>query len=97
MKETLRRRHRCRASRLHNGLCDISRILCHAIAETNEDLMALISAAPNITGPGILIPTRKHALFSLVSGKPLESGLPNDAYEEFDSTAKPVGVPSVLY
>jgi GNAT superfamily N-acetyltransferase len=36
----------------------------HAIGETNEDLMALISAAPNITGPGILIPTRNHALFS---------------------------------
>src|SRR3954471_14862615 len=36
----------------------------HAIGETNEDLMALISAAPTITGPGILIPTRNHALFS---------------------------------
>ena len=36
----------------------------HAIGETNEDVMALISAAPNITGPGLLIPTRNHALFS---------------------------------
>ena len=36
----------------------------HAVGETNEDLMALIGAAPTITGPGILVPTRNHALFS---------------------------------
>lgn len=36
----------------------------HAIGETNEDLMALINAAPSITGPGILVPSRNHALFS---------------------------------
>ena len=35
-----------------------------AVGETNEDLMALISAASAITGPGILVPTRNHALFS---------------------------------
>ena len=43
----------------------------HAIGETNEDLMALIGAAPAITGPGILVPTRNHALFSWC----LENGL----------------------
>jgi predicted N-acetyltransferase YhbS len=36
----------------------------HAVGETNADLMALISAASTITGPGILVPTRNHALFS---------------------------------
>jgi predicted N-acetyltransferase YhbS len=43
----------------------------HAIGETNEDLMALIGAAPAITGPGILVPTRNHALLSWC----LENGL----------------------
>jgi predicted N-acetyltransferase YhbS len=36
----------------------------HAIGETNEDLMALIGAASTIAGPGILVPTRNHALLS---------------------------------
>jgi predicted N-acetyltransferase YhbS len=36
----------------------------HAVSETNEDMMALIGAAENITGPGILVPTRNHALFT---------------------------------
>ena len=35
----------------------------HAAGETNEDLKALIVAAPNIMGPGILVPTRNHELF----------------------------------
>lgn len=36
----------------------------HAVSQTNEDMMALIGAAESITGPGILVPTRNHALFS---------------------------------
>lgn len=36
----------------------------HAVSETNEGLMALIGAADAITGPGILVPTRNHALFT---------------------------------
>ena len=36
----------------------------HAVAETNEDMMALIGATETITGPGILVPTRNHALFT---------------------------------
>jgi GNAT superfamily N-acetyltransferase len=35
----------------------------HAVAETNEDLEALLSAAPAFQGPGILVPTRNSALF----------------------------------
>lgn len=38
--------------------------LAHAVAETDADLMALIGAATEITGPGILVPTRNHELFS---------------------------------
>lgn len=34
----------------------------HAIGETNEDLQALIGAAPVFTGPGFLLPTRNGAL-----------------------------------
>jgi predicted N-acetyltransferase YhbS len=36
----------------------------HAVAETNQGLMALIGGASEITGPGILVPTRNHELFS---------------------------------
>lgn len=51
----------------------------HAIGETNEDLMALVSAAANITGPGIPQPC---AVF-MVPRKPLELGLSDDAYEHW--------------
>ncbi|MGH8286344.1 MAG: GNAT family N-acetyltransferase, partial [Steroidobacteraceae bacterium] len=30
----------------------------HSVAESNEDLQALIGAAPEISGPGLLLPTR---------------------------------------
>jgi hypothetical protein len=36
----------------------------HAVAETNADLMALISAATEFAGPGFLVPTRNHELLS---------------------------------
>jgi predicted N-acetyltransferase YhbS len=35
----------------------------HAAAETNNDLKALIGAAPAFSGPGFLVPTRNHDLF----------------------------------
>jgi len=35
----------------------------HAVAETNEDLKALIAAAPSFAGPGFLLPTRNTELF----------------------------------
>lgn len=38
--------------------------LAHSVGRTNEDLMALIGAAPAFQGPGFLLPTRNHALFS---------------------------------
>ncbi|MBV8187442.1 MAG: GNAT family N-acetyltransferase [Alphaproteobacteria bacterium] len=42
----------------------------HAVAETNQDLMALIGAAKSFPGPGFLLPSRNHELFawSLSSG-----------------------------
>ena len=36
----------------------------HAVSETNDDMIALICAAEAITGPGILVPTRNHTLFT---------------------------------
>jgi predicted N-acetyltransferase YhbS len=36
----------------------------HAVADTTEDLMALIASVPAIAGPGLLVPTRNHALLS---------------------------------
>ena len=36
----------------------------HAVSETNEDMMALIAAASQISGLGILVPTRNHRLFT---------------------------------
>ena len=42
----------------------------HAIARTNEDLKALIGAAPEFAGPGFLLPTRNAELlrWSLAHG-----------------------------
>jgi GNAT superfamily N-acetyltransferase len=36
----------------------------HAVAETNRDLIALIATAPEYSGPGFLLPTRNHEVFS---------------------------------
>ena len=35
---------------------------CHAVGESNEDVQALIAAAPAFPGPGFLVPTRNAAL-----------------------------------
>ena len=43
----------------------------HSVAETNQGLMALIAAAPAFNGPGFLVPTRNHELFTWC----LKSGL----------------------
>jgi len=43
----------------------------HAVGESNRDLQALIAAAREFQGPGILIPTRNAGLFRWC----LESGL----------------------
>jgi hypothetical protein len=43
----------------------------HSVAETNQGLMVLIGAAPEFGGPGFLVPTRNHELFTWC----LEAGL----------------------
>ncbi len=43
----------------------------HAVAESNSDLQALIGAAEQFSGPGILIPTRNSSLLRWC----LENGL----------------------
>jgi hypothetical protein len=70
----------------------------HSVAQTNRDLMALIGAAPEFGGPGFLLPTRNHEVFSHC----LEAGLKL----VFQMTLMTVGLynepagaylPSVLY
>ena len=39
-------------------------LFAHAVGESNEDLKALISAAAAFSGPGFLVPTRNHDVFS---------------------------------
>jgi predicted N-acetyltransferase YhbS len=36
----------------------------HTVARTDQDLIALISAAPEYSGPGFLLPTRNHRVLS---------------------------------
>jgi predicted N-acetyltransferase YhbS len=36
----------------------------HSVAKSNDDLMALIAAAPEFTGPGFLLPTRNYEVFA---------------------------------
>jgi predicted N-acetyltransferase YhbS len=36
----------------------------HAVAESNQDLKALIGAAREFTGPGFLVPTQNHEVFA---------------------------------
>jgi predicted N-acetyltransferase YhbS len=36
----------------------------HSVARGNQDLMALIAAAPEFTGPGFLLPTRNYEVFA---------------------------------
>jgi GNAT superfamily N-acetyltransferase len=70
----------------------------HAVGETNEDLKALIGAAPSFGGPGFLLPTRNHDLF----GWCLEQGLRLVKQATLMTTGfynEPAGayLPSILY
>lgn len=51
--------HLGRVSGYATGLAYFS----YAVGETNEDMKALIGAAPAFMGPGFLLPTRNHDLF----------------------------------
>jgi GNAT superfamily N-acetyltransferase len=70
----------------------------HAVGETNEDLKALIGAAPSFAGPGFLVPTRNHDLFRWC----LEQGLRLVKQQTLMTIGlynKPAGayLPSILY
>jgi len=43
----------------------------HAVGETNDDVQALIAAAPGFGGPGFLVPTRNAALLRWCLGRGL--------------------------
>src|SRR5262249_24769726 len=45
------------------GYATIIGFFGHAVGEANEDLKALIAAAPEFAGPGFLVPTRNGELF----------------------------------
>ena len=60
-----------RTSRAYHRLHDRDCFFGHSVAETNQDLMALIGAAPEFGGPGFLLPTRNHEVFKWC----LEAGL----------------------
>jgi predicted N-acetyltransferase YhbS len=70
----------------------------HAVGETNEDLKALIGAAPSFGGPGFLLPTRNHDVFSWC----LEQGLrliKQQTYMTMGLYNEPQGpwLPGILY
>ena len=70
----------------------------HSVGETNADLMALIAAAKEFGGPGILVPTRNYELLSWCLGNKLRL-----VYQMTSMTIglynEPAGawMPSVLY
>jgi GNAT superfamily N-acetyltransferase len=70
----------------------------HAVSETNDDMMALIGAATEISGPGILVPTCNHALFTwcLANGLQLVHQMTHMSIGIYNEP-KGAYLPSVLY
>jgi GNAT superfamily N-acetyltransferase len=70
----------------------------HAVAETNEDLAALIAAAPGFAGPGFLVPTRNAELLRWCLSHGLRIVQPMTLMSR-GTYAEPRGawLPSVLY
>jgi len=70
----------------------------HAVGETNEDLKALIGAAPSFLGPGFLLPTRNGELFRWCLQKGLRVVQPMTLMS-FGLYNEPAGafLPSILY
>ncbi len=86
-----------RAGRI-TGYATLIGFFGHAVAETNDDLKALIGAAPNFAGPGFLLPSRNAEVF----GWCLEQGLRVIQTMTLMSIGlynKPAGafLPSILY
>jgi predicted N-acetyltransferase YhbS len=70
----------------------------HSVAETNQDLLALIGAAPEFGGPGFLLPTRNHHVFKwcLEAGLKLVSQMTLMTIGLYNEPTGPY-MPSVLY
>jgi hypothetical protein len=70
----------------------------HAVAETNEDLAALIAAAPEFPGPGFLVPTRNAELLRWCLGQGLRVVQPITLMSR-GTYSEPRGawLPSILY
>jgi len=70
----------------------------HAVGESNEDLKALIGAAPSFAGPGLLLPTRNGELFRWCLEKGLRVVQPLTLMS-LGLYNEPAGVflPSILY
>lgn len=70
----------------------------HAVAETNDDLKALIATAPAFAGPGFLLPTRNAELFRWRLHQGLRSVQPMTLMST-GLYSKPAGafLPSVLF
>lgn len=51
-------------------------ILCHSVAQTNEDLIALLGHAPAILGPGFFVPGRNHGLVRWLLDRSFKIGWP---------------------
>ena len=70
----------------------------HSVAETNQDLLALIGAAPEFGGPGFLLPTRNHEVFKwcLEAGLKLVSQMTLMTVGLYSEPTGPY-MPSVLY
>jgi GNAT superfamily N-acetyltransferase len=70
----------------------------HAVGESNEDLKALIGAAPSFLGPGLLLPTRNGELLRWCLGKGLRVVQPMTLMS-LGLYNEPAGafLPSILY
>jgi N-acetylglutamate synthase-like GNAT family acetyltransferase len=70
----------------------------HAVGETNEDIKALINAAPSIAGPGLLVPSRNAELFQWCLNHGLRVVQPMTLMS-LDLYCEPAGafLPSVIY
>lgn len=60
-----------RRSSASSAVISLIAFLGHSVAETNQDLLALIGATPDFGGPGFLLLTRNHEVFKWC----LEAGL----------------------
>ncbi len=70
----------------------------HSVAETNDDLKALIAAAPTFPGPGFLLPTRNSDVFRWCLANGLRVVQPMTLMSiGFYNEPKGAFMPSVLY